>query len=70
VPDLATSWDLSKDRTTYTFHLRPHVTFTDGETLTSSDVKFALLRTSEPKRQWEFLYTAIKSIDTPDTVQW
>src|SRR5947208_2596312 len=27
VPDLASSWTISNDGKTYTFHLRPHVTF-------------------------------------------
>jgi peptide/nickel transport system substrate-binding protein len=66
VPDLATAWDISKDGKTYTFHLRKGVKFTDGTPLTSADVKADLLRTAQPKRGWSFLYTAIKSIDTPD----
>lgn len=66
VPDLATSWSASKDGQTYTFNLRKNVKFTDGETLTSADVKFCLLRAAEPSRGWSFLLTAIKSIDTPD----
>ena len=67
VPDLATSWSASKDSLTYTFNLREGVKFTDGETLTSADVKFCLLRAAEPARGWSFLLTAIKSIDTPDS---
>lgn len=38
VGDLATSWDVSHDGLTYTFHLRHGVTFHDGTPLTASDV--------------------------------
>jgi len=41
-PDLATSWDVSDDGLTYTFHLRDDVRFHDGEQLTAEDVKFSL----------------------------
>ncbi len=39
VPWLATSWDVSDDLTTFTFHLRDDVTFSDGTPLTASTVK-------------------------------
>ncbi len=41
-PDLATSWEVSEDGLTYTFHLRDDVRFHDGEPLTAEDVKFSL----------------------------
>jgi len=41
-PDLATSWEVSKDRLDYTFHLRPNVRFSNGKRLTSRDVAFTL----------------------------
>ena len=41
-PDLATSWEVSADGLTYTFHLRDDVRFHDGEPLTAEDVKFSL----------------------------
>ena len=41
-PDLATSWDVSDDGLTYTFHLRDDVRFHDGEPLTAEDVKYSL----------------------------
>jgi ABC-type transport system substrate-binding protein len=45
VPDLAASMPtLSPDRRTYTFKLRPHLTFSDGTPLTSADVVASLTR--------------------------
>ncbi|GAB2462511.1 ABC transporter substrate-binding protein [Xylanimonas ulmi] len=38
VPLLATGWDVSDDRTQYTFHLRQGVTFSDGRPFTADDV--------------------------------
>src|SRR6185295_9949508 len=39
VPDVAQSWAASDDKRSYTFKLRPDVTFHDGTPLTSQDVK-------------------------------
>jgi peptide/nickel transport system substrate-binding protein len=39
VPWLAKSWDISPDTKTFTFHLRPGVTFSDGTPLTAQVVK-------------------------------
>ncbi|MCX5281265.1 MULTISPECIES: ABC transporter substrate-binding protein [unclassified Streptomyces] len=39
VPWLAKSWDISSDTTTFTFHLRSGVTFSDGSRLTAQVVK-------------------------------
>ena len=39
IPDLAHSWDIAKDGTTYTFFLRKGVQFHDGAELTADDVK-------------------------------
>ncbi|CUU66719.1 NtaA/DmoA family FMN-dependent monooxygenase [Corynebacterium variabile] len=39
VPWLAESWDVSDDSTTFTFHLRDGVTFTDGTPFTAQPVK-------------------------------
>lgn len=41
VPDLARSWEISKDGLTYTFHLRDAL-FHDGKPVTAGDVKFTL----------------------------
>jgi len=40
VPWLAERWDQSPDGLTYTFHLRPNVTWSDGRPFTADDVKF------------------------------
>jgi peptide/nickel transport system substrate-binding protein len=48
VPDLATSWALSNGGDTLTFHLRPNVTFDDGHTFTSADVKATFTRIMAP----------------------
>ena len=70
VGDLAESWNVSPDRLTYTFRLRPNVLFHDGSKLTSADVKASYERIIHPppgvvsSRQVD--YAAISSIDTPD----
>ena len=39
VGDVAESWQVSKDRLTYTFKIRQGIQFHDGSALTASDVK-------------------------------
>src|SRR5437660_4641940 len=70
VGDLAESWNVSPDRRTYTFKLRPNVLFHDGSRLSSADVKASYQRIVHPptgvisSRQVDF--GAISDIDTPD----
>src|SRR3989344_3831646 len=42
IPDLAENYDISEDGTTYTFALRPNLTFHDGTPLTSADILFTI----------------------------
>ena len=68
--DLAQSWEVSPDRQTYTFKLRPNVLFHDGTRFTSADVKASYQRIVHPppgvvsSRQVDF--GAITAIETPD----
>src|SRR3954453_22239974 len=48
VPDLAHSWQVSKDGQTYTFFLRKDVVFHNGAEFTSADVKATYDRISKP----------------------
>ncbi len=70
VGDVAESWDVSKDGLFYTFHLRPHVLFHDGTTLTSADIKATYERILHPPEGVRSIrradYAAIANIDTPD----
>lgn len=65
-PDLATSWDISKDGKTYTFHLRPGITFQDGTPITASDVAFDIMRATQPARLWSWTLTEVKDVQAPD----
>ncbi|MGH0053962.1 MAG: ABC transporter substrate-binding protein [Sphaerochaetaceae bacterium] len=68
VPALAESWDVSSDNLVWTFHLRSGVTFHNGDTFTSTDVKKTLERIMDPSmassKASEF--GSIESIETPD----
>ncbi|MBM4465356.1 MAG: peptide ABC transporter substrate-binding protein [Chloroflexi bacterium] len=48
VPDIAASWELSEDGTTYTFHLRDDVKFHDGKPVTAHDFKYSIERACDP----------------------
>src|SRR6185295_8209640 len=47
-PDLAESWSMSADGTTYTFKIRSGVLFHDGSPLTSRDIKATFDRLRAP----------------------
>ena len=46
VPALAESWEVSEDRTTYTFTLKEGVRFSDGSPFTAEDAMFSIERVS------------------------
>ena len=66
VPDLATSWDVSPDKLTYTFHLRD-AKFADGTPVTAQDAVWSIERSRKLDGGWGFLITAVKSITAPDS---
>lgn len=63
VPWLATGYTVSSDKKTFTFTLRPGVTFSDGKPLTPADVVFSVNRArTDSAGPLSFLDYAIKDI--------
>jgi len=48
-PALATSWEISRDRRTITFHLRKDVHFSDGTPFTAEDVAYTMKLLMDPQ---------------------
>jgi len=66
VPGLATSWDISDDGLTYTFHMRD-AKFSDGSPITSADAKFSLARIRDDAGSlWADSYQVISAMDASD----
>jgi peptide/nickel transport system substrate-binding protein len=66
VPDLATAWDVSSDKRTYTFHINPAATFSDGTPVTSEDVEFSFNRALYDKDSWCASLFPKLTMETPD----
>jgi peptide/nickel transport system substrate-binding protein len=66
VPALATSWTISPDRLTYTFHLRAGVHFHDGTPLTSQAVKRSFERRLAVNQAPSYMLKPVASMQTPD----
>lgn len=49
VPAVASSWTVSSNGLTYTFHLRPGIKFSNGQPVTAADVVFSLDYFANPK---------------------
>ncbi|MCZ6670988.1 MAG: peptide-binding protein [Acidobacteria bacterium] len=69
VPRLATSWEVSEDQTTITFHLREGVRWHDGAPFTADDVLFTYEKIIDPA--WGAVskisqFKEVKRIETPD----
>lgn len=48
VPDIASSWSLSKDQRTFTFHIRNDVRFSNGRKVTAGDFRYSFERVLTP----------------------
>jgi len=62
-PELAESWQLSDDKLTWTFKLRPGVRFHDGQELTSADVKFTFDRLLDKSAGGKADFTAVDKVE-------
>ncbi|WP_440683068.1 peptide ABC transporter substrate-binding protein [Cysteiniphilum halobium] len=49
IPGVAKSWDISKNGTVYTFHLRDNAKWSNGQPVTAEDFVFSLRRAVTPK---------------------
>ncbi len=67
-PALAESWTVSDDGLTYTFTLQSGVTFHDGSSFDSADVKFSLDRAmaEDSVNAQKALFDSIAAVETPD----
>ena len=65
-PGIAESWDVSDDRKTVTFHLAPDAKWSDGEPITSADVKYSLETLGSEGALFTSYTDNITSIATPD----
>lgn len=66
VPLLATSWQVSPDHKTYTFHLRSGVTFHDGTPFTSKAVRVSFARRAAIKGGAAYMVSDVASVATPN----
>ncbi len=64
---LAESIDVSEDRQTFTFKIRPEAKFSDGSPVTAADVVFSMETLRDKGRpNFKNNYGKIKSVETPD----
>lgn len=68
LPALATRWEISDDKLTYTYHLRRGVQFADGRPFTSADVRFSFDTMRDPAVRAEHLrseFDDVIELETP-----
>ena len=70
-PEIAESWEVAEDGLSYTFHLRPDVTFHNvpphnGRRLTSQDVQFTYNRYKDPGSVHRSNFAKVAAIEAPD----
>src|SRR5437762_2948748 len=62
-PELAESWEVSRDKLTWTFKLHQGVKFHDGQELTSADVKFTFDRLLDKSAGGKADFTAVEKVE-------
>jgi len=66
-PCLAESWDISEDKLTFTFKLKPGVKFSDGTPVTVEDWVWSLLRARDTEESlWKFSLECLEDVTAPD----
>ncbi|MCV7281374.1 ABC transporter substrate-binding protein [Mycolicibacterium flavescens] len=65
-PALAQSWDVSPDELTWTFRLRPGVTFHDGSPLTADDVVYSYRRIIDEQLTNSDKFSAVSEVRAVD----
>ncbi|MFM1989905.1 MAG: hypothetical protein RJA99_2862 [Pseudomonadota bacterium] len=66
-PQLAESWEVSKDGLSYRFNLRRGVKWHDGRDFTSADVVFSLLKVWKPMHaRGRSTFAKVVAVDAPD----
>lgn len=68
VPDQASSWTISPDNKTYTFKLKPGITFSDGTPVTAQSYVYTLTRALLPAVQAGFAQSFLGIIDGANDV--
>jgi oligopeptide transport system substrate-binding protein len=64
-PNVATSWDVSADGLTWTFHLKKDSTFSNGRAVVAADFKYGWERLTDPamKSNYQTLLSMVKGYD-------
>ena len=65
-PQLATSWEVSADGKTITFHLRKGVKWHDGVAFTSADVAFSIMLMKKYHPRAAGIFADVTTVETPD----
>ncbi|WP_460358768.1 ABC transporter substrate-binding protein [Mycobacterium sp. ZZG] len=65
-PALAESWEVSPDQLTWTFRMRPGVTFHDGTVLTADDVVFSYRRIIDEQLANSDKFNSVRAVEAPD----
>jgi microcin C transport system substrate-binding protein len=68
VGDLASSWEISPDKKTYTFHINPAAKWSDGQPVTAQDVQFYYDVIMNPKNLTSIYRVDISRFARPEVV--